>query len=239
MAIHRNQLIARLSRQDRQQLLAVGRLEELTPGTVLCEATGGPAAVYFPTSGTASVIAEAVGTAGLGLALVGREGMLGMHLLLGSSTSSLRVVVQTCGRAVRLDAEELAGMLHRRMTLRLSLLAYVPVFLEQLAATVVCARFHAVEARVARWLLMGHVRGEGIPLHITHESLASLLGVRRVSVTVAAHELRRRRLIDYHRGEVVVLDPIGLEAAACECCTAHRARDKKIEWVDDGCAQPR
>lgn len=232
MAIHRNRLVAQLSRQDRQQMLAIGQSDQLVSGSVLCEPGDTLGAVYFPTNCTVSVSALAGGAARLGLTLVGREGMLGTSLLLGSRSSSLRTVVQTSGEALRIDATQFSDALDRSHTLQRSLLAHVPLVIAKIATTPACARFHTMERRLAYWLLMFRDRCEAPSFDMNQESLASLVGVRRVSITHAALELRRRGLIEYHRGHVVVLDDVGLETAACECYAADRTLMKDLKGLD-------
>jgi CRP-like cAMP-binding protein len=148
---------------------------------------------------------------------VGHEGMLGVPLLLGVDVSPLRAIVQGAGRSWRVSAELLERELGIIAELRSSLNRYLYVFLAQLMQTATCTRFHRIEARLARWLLMTSDRARSRQFHITHEFLALMLGVRRVGVTSAASALQRRKLIRYHRGDISLLDVRGLERAACAC----------------------
>ena len=227
MAIHRNQLVAQLSGRDRRAIVAIGRSEQMVSGSVLCEPGDSLEAVYFPTSCTVSVSALAGGAA-LGLTLVGREGILGTSLLLGSRISTLRTVVQTSGEALRIEATAFSDALEHSPTLQRSLLAHVALVMAKFATTPVCARFHTIEGRLAYWLLMFRDRCEAPSFHVIHDRLASLVGTRRASVTLAAIDLRRRGLIDYRVGDIVVLDGVGLETAACECYARDRTFMKQL-----------
>lgn len=180
--------------------------------------------VYFPIDGFVSLITPSVGSAQLEIGLVGNEGMLGVPLLLGVNVSPLRAMVQGEGRAWRVDAGTFVEEIARNAGLRNALNRYLYVFLAQLMQTATCTRFHLIEARLARWLLMTRDRAHSSQFHITHEFLALMLGVRRVGVTSAANALRRRKLIRYSRGDISILDVRGLERAACACY----AIDKKI-----------
>ena len=179
---------------------------------------------YFPIDSFISLITPARGRGQLEIGLVGREGMLGVPLLLGINVSPLRAMVQGAGRAWRVNVSTLQQELAGNANLRASLNRYLYVFLAQLMQTASCTRFHHIEARLARWLLMTRDRARTDQFHVTHEFLALMLGVRRVGVTRAASALQRLQLIRYKRGDLTVLDVRGLERAACACY----ATDKNI-----------
>ena len=197
---------------------------ELGFGRVLARPDAPVRYVYFPQTAFISLIAPSQGGATLEVGLVGNEGVLGASIVLGVDGAPLHAVVQGAGSALRLPAAGFRRALARRPALRLLLLNYSYVLFRQLAQTAACTQQHALEARLARWLLMTEDRACGAVLHLTQQFLAGMLGVRREGVTHAAGTLRARRLIRYQRGEIRVLDRRGLEAAACRCY----ALDKRL-----------
>jgi CRP-like cAMP-binding protein len=178
--------------------------------------------VYFPTGSFISLIAMMQGHGGLEVGMVGNEGMLGTQLVLGVTKSPLQALVQGSGPAWRIKSGLFTTELARNIALQRNLKRYVHVTMTQLASSAACLRFHQIGPRLARWLLMSQDRAHASQFHVTHEFLALMLGVRRVGVTTAAGELHRQGLIDYHRGEILVVNREGLEEAACSCYAENR-----------------
>jgi CRP-like cAMP-binding protein len=219
-----NLLLAGLPAADQQRLTGDHAPVDLEFSETLSEPGDRIRHVYFPIDSFVSLIAPGTGRAQLEIGLVGNEGMLGVPLLLGVNVSPLRALVQGAGRAWRLDAMTFMQEVEANPGLRAALNRYLYVFLAQTMQTATCARFHPVEARLARWLLMTRDRAHSNQFHVTHEFLAYMLGVRRVGVTSAAIALQQRKLIRYSRGDISILDVRGLEGTACACYQI----DKKI-----------
>jgi CRP-like cAMP-binding protein len=217
-----NQLLELLARKDRALLLALCEPMELDLGQVLCEPDRPLPQVYFPTGSFISLVAQIDGKPCLEVGLVGSEGMLGAQLALGIATAPLHALVQGGGPALRVASPRFRRHLSGSPALQRCLHRYLYVLMQQLATSAPCLRFHQIAPRLARWLLMSQDRAHSSSFHITHEFLAYMLGVRRAGVTVAASALHDQGLIEYHRGELKVLDRKGLESAACSCYATDR-----------------
>ena len=222
LSIVQNHLIELLPRTARLRLLAICEPVELVMAEVLSEVGIPTRHVYFPTKSFISLVTPIKGKPVLEVGMIGREGMLGTQLALGVRAAPLHALVQGPGTAWRIGAVAFRSELARSSALQRSLNRYVYVMMMQLASAASCLRFHQIEPRLARWLLMTQDRAQSNTFHITHEFLAYMLGVRRVGVTAAASVLQRADLIKYHRGEIEVLSRRGLEAAACSCYAADR-----------------
>lgn len=212
-----NSLLAALPRREYQHLATSIEPVTLTFGEVLYEAEKPIRHVYFPSDSLVSLLTLVDKHMALEIGLVGREGMLGIPVALGINYSPVRALVQGTGTAMRMTSAHFrseygkCGLLHKELN------RYIHERLVQITQTAACNRFHPVEARLARWLLMTRDRMGSNHFHHTQELLGNMLGVLRVAVTKAAGALQRRNLINYSRGEINILDGKGLEAAACQC----------------------
>jgi len=212
-----NSLLAALPVKECQSLLA--RLEPITlsSGEVLYRPGEPIRHVYFPTDTMVSLLTSAEGHEALEVGMVGREGMLGIPLALGVNESPMQAVVQGAGQALRMTSAHFRKEFRQSPQLQQEVYRYIYDLMIQMTQTAACNRFHRVEARLARWLLMTRDRVRSNQFHLTQDLLSNMLGVRRVGVTKAAGDLRLRKLISYNRGEISILDGDGLEEAACQC----------------------
>ena len=172
---------------------------------------------YFPTTAIVSLHYVTESGASAETAGVGNEGVVGVSLFMGGDTTSSSAVVQTAGHAYRLERSVLMQEFKRAGLLQRLLLRYTQALMTQMAQTAVCNRHHAVEQQLSRWLLLTVDRCPQRELVMTQELVASMLGVRRESVTEAAAKLQHAGYIRYRRGHIAVLDRQGLETRACEC----------------------
>lgn len=216
-----NRLIETLPVRIRQRLIKLGQEVPLTYGDILTERGQLTRYAYFPLAGWISLIAVVGDTAptteSLEIELVGSEGMLGLSLSLGVASVANRAMVQGSGAALRIPSAAFRRELKGSAALRRCLGRYVHLHLGQLSQTAVCTCFHALDARLARWLLMTHDRAQADQFYVTQDLLANMLGVQRSGVSRAASVLQRQNLIRYSRGNVTVLDRKGLERASCAC----------------------
>jgi CRP-like cAMP-binding protein len=217
-----NQLLDVLPSRDGKRIVAGCEVVELTLAEVLYVPGEQIRHAHFPTRGFISLLMGGKTPASLEVGLVGNEGMFGVPLSLGMDASPLRAVVQGAGVSLRMDADTFRRELKRSSALQHELHRYAFFHITQLAQAAACAKFHMIEARLARWLLLTEDRARAKHFYVTHEGLAAMLGVRRVGVTAAASAMQARGLIRYKRGLVTVLSRRGLKAAACECYELER-----------------
>lgn len=212
-----NSLLAALPRSSYLRLLPGLVPVELAFGKVLYEPGKPIRDVYFPSESLVSLLTLVEGHLELEVGMVGREGMVGIPLALGIDKSPVRALVQGGGPALRMNAAAFRREFRRSPPLQRELHRYVHALMTQISQTAGCNRFHVVQSRLARWLLMTRDRVRSGEFRMTQEFLSNMLGVRRVGVTEAAIVLQRRELIEYSRGNIKILDHGGLEEAACAC----------------------
>jgi CRP-like cAMP-binding protein len=184
--------------------------------------------VYFPNDCMVSLLAIADRKSGLEVGVVGREGMVGIPLALGVSTSPVRALVQGAGSAMRMSSARFGRELKHNRPLQRELDRCAYVAMATAMQIAVCNKEHLIEARLARWLLMTRDRAASDRFQCTQESIALMLGVRRSGVTNAASGLQRRGLIRYSRGAMQILDRERLLAVSCSCYQVIR----KLERMD-------
>lgn len=227
-----NRLLAALPRKDREQLLSHCETIELDFAQVLYRSGELILHVYFPTGSLISLMRPVNDSASLEVKLIGNEGMLGFTLMLGVDVTPFHALVHGSGSALRMTAPAFLQALEHSSALQQELKRYLYVTMAQLAQTAACTRYHVVEARLARWLLMTQDRAHSNHFHVTHELMAHMLGVRRVGITKAANSLLKQKFISYRRGDITILDRAGLEAAACECYRADKDIYERILGED-------
>ena len=212
-----NRLLAALPRKDYQKLLPLLEPVELAFGDVLYESHALIRHVYFPDDCFVSMLTTVEGGRAAEVGLIGSEGMVGVPVALGIAASPFLVVVQGGGTALRMKTSHFRRNLGKSAALRHELFRFTHLLMVQIAQTAACNRFHVVTQRMARWLLMTCDRVNSNEFRITQEFLALMLGVRRISVSVAGRNLQERKLISYRRGTVTILNHRGLLTASCGC----------------------
>ncbi|MEB3214398.1 MAG: Crp/Fnr family transcriptional regulator [Leptolyngbyaceae bacterium] len=212
-----NLLLAALPEEEYARLASRLREVHWTLGQVIYEPNEVISTVYFPNQAMISLVQIMEDGSTVEAGIVGNDGMLGYPVYLGGQSMSSRAIVQIAGSAIALDATVLKSEFRRGEALHDILLLYTQAFLAQLSQTAACNQFHPVEERLARWLLQSRDFAQSNTLRLTQDFLASMLGTRRASVTVAAGTLQQAGLIQYSRGHIEILDSEGLESATCEC----------------------
>ena len=212
-----NQLLAALPAPEYQRWLPDLEPVSFTLGDVLYESGATLEHVYFPTTAIISLLYVMEDGASAEIAVVGREGMVGVALFMGGESTPSRAVVQSAGYGFRLKAQLMKDEFNRAGPVLHLLLRYTQALITQMAQTAVCNRHHSLDQQLCRWLLLSLDRLQGNELVMTQELIANMLGVRREGVTEAALKLQNAGLIRYARGRIRVLDRAGLERRTCEC----------------------
>lgn len=221
-----NRLLAALPPAEFERLAPHLRRFKLTKNSILYDAGDDVNNSYFVQSGVVSLVSMTEEGENVEAGIVGYEGMIGIPGILRCRRSPLRALVQIAGEALSIDAQALRREFKRGGELQEVVLCFTHTLVSQFAQAIVCNRFHTVEKRLSRWLLMTRDRVQSNTFHLTHEFLSLMLGAARTDVTKAAGALQEADLIRSRRGTITILDREGLEAAACAC---YRANKNEIE----------
>jgi len=213
----RNRLLASLPEAIWQEWQPSLEFVDVPLGTVLFEVSDPLHYVYFPSTCVISLMHVLADGASAQIAVIGNEGILGVPGFLGGGISRVRSQLQSGGLAARLPAELVSAEFERGGAVMRLLLRNTQALIAQMSQIAVCNRHHTPEQQICRWLLLALDRVEGSEVRATQELIASMLGVRRETVTEAARKLQARGVIQSRRGHIHVLDRVALEHAACEC----------------------
>ena len=212
-----NHLLSALPKDEFEKLVSHLQLVPMQLGQTLYEPGGQLQYAFFPTTAIVSLQYVMESGASSESAGVGNEGVVGISLFMGGDTTSSSAVVQTAGHAYRLERRLMKAEFERGGFMQRLLLRYTQALMTQMSQTAACNRHHSLEQRLSRWLLLTLDRVSTAEFVVTHELVASMLGVRREGVSEAASKLQNAGYIRYRRGHIAVLERDGLESRTCEC----------------------
>lgn len=224
-----NRLLAALPRSEYERLAPHLRPVKLSRNSILYDAGDQVHRAYFLQSGVVSLIAISEDDDSIEAGVVGCEGMIGVPGILRYRHAPLRAVVQVPGEALSVDARVLRREFKRGGELQEIILCFTHTLVSQFARSIICNRFHTIEKRLSRWLLMTHDRVRGDTFHLTHQFIADMLGAARTDVTKAAGALQDAGLIRYRRAAITILDKEALGAMTCACY--HSIREETAQFV--------
>ena len=213
----KNHLLAALTDSEWQRWQPHMEAVDMPLGQLLHEPGVTVAYAYFPTTAVVSLLYVMQNGASAEIAVVGKEGIVGISLFMGGEFTFSTAVVHSAGQGYRLEARVMKDEFNRAGPVLHLLLRYTQALITQMSQTAVCNRHHSVDQQLCRWLLLSLDRLDGSDLVMTQALIASMLGVRRKGVTEAAYALQAAGLIRYARGHISVLDRVGLEKRVCEC----------------------
>lgn len=223
-----NELLAAFPGEVQTRLFPHLELCQLELGKVLYEAGDIMRYVYFPTDCIISLVYEMEDGASAEISVVGLEGILGIAAFMGGESTSSRAIVLHAGNCYRLPVQRLQHEFNNDSIVRTILLRYTQSLIAQMGQTAVCNRHHTIDQQLCRWLLLSHDRLPGDRITMTQELIASMLGVRRESVTEAAGKLQQRGVIRYQRGRITVVNRPQLEASCCECYAVVKKESNRL-----------
>ncbi len=214
---NQNELFRYIPDEEWGRLLPHVEFVDLPLGKVLYEPGLKMRYVYFPSTAIVSLLYTAEDGSSAEIAIVGREGVVGISIFMGGESTSSRAVVQSSGFGYRISSSPILDEFNKSGPVMHLLLRYTQALITQMSQTAVCNRHHTLDQQFCRWLLLSIDRLSGNELVMTQELIANMLGVRREGVTGAALKMQKAGLIRYARGHITILDRAGLEQRTCEC----------------------
>ncbi len=227
-APRQNGILAAIPEADYQRMVSVMELVPLELANALYEPGEVPRHLFFPVSGVVSRQHFGRDGESTEIAVIGREGVVGVAVLLGGGSTVDRTVTQIAGRAYRIASDALLDEFHRGGALQARVLRYVQALMTQMAQTAACNRHHSIEQQLCRWLLLTLDRIDGSSVGMTQELISQMLGVRRPGITEAARRLQAAGAVETRRGEMWVRDRAKLQAHACDCYSIVKRETDRI-----------
>ncbi len=227
--IRHNVILSALPEHEFSRVAADLQPVSLERGSVLEREDSEIDYVYFPVTGIASLLAVSPDGESVDTTMVGREGMTGLAVFLGTGQMPVRTIVQVSMTGARLPAAALRAELEHAGKLLSLLQRYTQVVMVSMAQLILCNRAHPLDQRAARWLLQAHERVEESPFGVTQEFLAEMIGVQRPSLSVIVRQFKDAGLITYSRGSVRILDAKGLLNRACSCITVIHEEERRLK----------
>jgi CRP-like cAMP-binding protein len=212
-----NQLINSLDSKDQRIFFSNATLTKLSLSEIIYEFDKPTEYLYFPTDGFFSIIQAIDFHTQLEVGMIGREGFLGAEVMLGLKNNPFKALVQGEGHAWKIKPHYFLAQIKKNQRLAKITLGYLAIRFKLLSLSCACEHFHAIGPRLAKWLLMSQDRAQSSTFMMTHESIGLMMGVRRVGITTAANDFRKLGLINYHRGEMQILNRTALMKQACSC----------------------
>ncbi|HVE59226.1 MAG TPA: Crp/Fnr family transcriptional regulator [Pyrinomonadaceae bacterium] len=213
----KNQILNALPEEDLARLSAHLEPVDLPSGKFLYQSLEPITHVYFPNYSVASIVANTSGGRSTEVGIIGREGAVGLDVLMSVDSSPNECMIQIPGDGLRLPTAVVREEFKLGGAVHVSLLRFIHKLMIQISQTTLCNRLHPIEERLSRWLLMSHDRVSGDEISLTQEFLATMLGVNRPSVSISAGILQAKGFIKYSRGHITVLNRLGIEELTCEC----------------------
>lgn len=221
-----NSVIDSLNLDDKKRVLDHCEPVKFSRGTLILPAHQTIDYIYFITSGMVSLCLSLSDGATVEIGVIGSEGTLGWQAAVGMDMGPIEASVQIEMTGYRIKTSTAVSLIHNIVPLRIALLRGVQTLLDQVSQSAACSQRHTSVERLAKWLLMAHDRAATETLHLSHETLSVLLGIRRAGVTVAMGELRRKGCVENGHGKIQIVNRSRLESSSCEC---YRAMQQEAE----------